>query len=210
MGIFEVTRRQCALIMGWVPSNSRSTGACVPAYSASYDMIRGSSKGAKWPSSSAVDDSSIIGTLRAKTGLNFDLPTEAQWEYACRAGTSTTYSYGNSSNGAYMWYNNNSDHDMCVVGTKLPNPWGLYDMHGNLSELTLNWFSNSITYGTDPKGPSTGSTRVARGGSWSDSASRCTSFYRELTFTSSEATYTGVPPAKQYITVGFRIVLTLQ
>lgn len=68
-----------------------------------------------------------MGMLRARTGIDFDLPTEAQWEYACRAGTTTTYSYGSERNGDYMWSLGNSEDMTHDVGTKLPNPWGLYD-----------------------------------------------------------------------------------
>jgi formylglycine-generating enzyme required for sulfatase activity len=118
-----------------------------------------------------------MGKLRARTGLDFDLPTEAQWEYACRAGTTTTYSYGNSADGNYMWYDSNSNSKTHVVGTKQPNLWGLYDMHGNVSEWCLDWYG-TLSYGTDPKGSSSGSNRVKRGGSWYYYAGSCASFIR--------------------------------
>ena len=161
-------------------------------------MIRGSSAGAGWPSSSAVDASSFLGKLRARTGLDFDLPTEAQWEYACRAGTTTTYSYGDSANGSYMWYSSNSSSKSHEVGTKSPNPWGLYDMHGNVWERCLDWYASSLTGGTDPKGSSSGSDRVKRGGSWYDGASLCASSFREYSYPSFEGS-----------NVGFRLVRTL-
>ena len=129
-------------------------------------MIRGSSAGAWWPGSSSVDANSFIGKLQARTGLDFDLPTEAQWEYACRAGTATTYSYGNSANGDYMWYGNNAGR-LHPAGEKRSNPWGLYDIHGNVWEWCSDWFG-TLEYGMDPKGASSGSERIARGGCYTD------------------------------------------
>ena len=161
-------------------------------------MIRGSSAGAGWPSSSAVDASSFLGKLRVRTGLDFDLPTEAQWEYACRAGTTTTYSYGDSAKGSYMLYSSNSSSKSHEVGTKSPNPWGLYDMHGNVAEWCLDWYASSLTGGTDPKGSSSGSSRVNRGGGWGYGASYCASSIRNYLIPSSE-----------YNVIGFRLVRTL-
>ena len=176
-GLFEVTQQQWELVTGSNPCSSTSCGKgnSYPVHSVSYNMIRGSSAGAGWPASSGVDSSSFLGKLRARTGLDFDLPTEAQWEYACRAGTTTTYSYGDSANGSYMWYSSNSSSKSHEVGTRSPNPWGLYDMHGNVWEKCLDWYASSLTGGTDPKGSSSGSHRVERGGSWDAYASRCTS-----------------------------------
>ena len=156
IGLFEVTQKQYLLITGDNPSYF--SGDKRPVERVSYNAIRGSSNGAKWPSSNAVDSSSFLGKLRARTGLDFDLPTEAQWEYACRAGTTTTYSYGDSASGDYMWYEDNSSSKTHDVGTKQPNPWGLYDMHGNVWEWCLDWYASSLSGGTDPKGSSSGST----------------------------------------------------
>ena len=200
-GLFEVTQRQYELVTGSNPCSSTEYGKgnTYPVHYVSYNMIRGSSNGAKWPSSSAVDSSSFMGKLRARTGLDFDLPTEAQWEYACRAGTTTTYSYGNSANGNYMWYTSNSSSKTHPVGTKTANPWGLYDMHGNVSEWCLDW-SGTLTYGTDPKGSSSGASRVVRGGScWSDVTAGCTSSRRYSNYPSDGSSYS----------CGFRLVRTL-
>lgn len=193
-GLFEVTQKQYTLVTGANPSSF--SGDTLPVEKVSYNMIRGSSNGAKWPSSSAVDSSSFMGKLRSRTGLDFDLPTEAQWEYACRAGTTTTYSYGNSENGNYMWYTSNSSSKTHPVGSKSANPWGLYDMHGNVWEWCLDWYG-TLAYGTDPKGSSSGSYRVFRGGSWDSYADYCTSSYRNYYY-----------PSYEYYT-GFRLVRTL-
>ena len=151
-----------------------------------------------WPSSSAVDSSSFLGKLRARTGLDFDLPTEAQWEYACRAGTTTTYSYGDSADGNYMWYTDSSSSQTHEVGTKQPNPWGLYDMHGNVQEWCLDWRAGSLGGGIDPKGSSSRSNRVRRGGSWRRDASSCTS-----------ASWGSNTPSLEYYDPGFRLALAV-
>ena len=174
-GIFEMTQKQYWLVMGTNPSGF--SGDTLPVEKVSYNAIRGTSDGARWPSSSDVDSTSFMGKLRARTGLDFDLPTEAQWEYACRAGTSTTYYWGNSMDGNYAWYANNSSRKTHPVGTKTPNAWGLYDMSGNVWEWCLDWYGN-LAYGTDPKGYSSGSYRVPRGGSWYDSTGYLISSYR--------------------------------
>ena len=166
----------------------------------SYNAIRGSSDGAQWPASNAVDSDSFLGKLRARTELDFDLPTEAQWEYACRAGTTTTYSYGNSADGNYMWYRDNSSSQTHEVGTKQPNPWGLYDMHGNVKEWCIDWYASSLGGGTDPKGSSSGSKRVFRGGTEGSIASYCTSSFR----LSGDG-----DPSNEINTAGFRLVRTL-
>jgi len=100
----------------------------------------------------------------------YRLPTEAEWEYACRAGTTTKYCFGNETDKLkdYAWYNENSDKMTQPVKQKKPNSWGLYDMHGNVWEWCEDWFGEySSKHVTDPKGPDVGSDRVVRGGSWS-------------------------------------------
>ena len=186
MGVFEVTQIQWELVMGAWPDDivtfsSFGCGDVYPAYSVSYDDIRGASLGAQWPASAAVDASSFLGRLRAKTGLEFDLPTEAQWEYACRAGTTTSYYWGDAMDDAYAWYYDNSVSNsgtkLHLVGTKLPNVWGLYDMSGNLEEWCRDWYG-TLAYGTEANGSASGSYRVVRGGSLGNDSDCCTSSYR--------------------------------
>ena len=196
-GLFEVTQRQYELVVGDRPSyfNNASYYATRPVERVSYNMIRGSSAGAGWPGSSAVDADSFIGKLRAKTGsVEFDLPTEAQWEYACRAGTTSIYNNGSSSEtdlnllGRYADNGGSSGDGMqnCApsegsakVGSYQPNAWGLYDMHGNVWERCLDWHNNSLSYGLDPKGGSSGTHHVTRGGSWYHPAQSCRSATRQ-------------------------------
>ena len=121
-------------------------------------------------------------------GWRFDLPTEAQWEYACRAGTTSALNDGSnlaSKTGAdpgldpLAWYESNSEQAAHPVAGKKPNAWGLYDMHGNLWEWCRDWFEFKLKGGNDPAGPTEGSSRVIRGGSWYiGSPSFCRSAYR--------------------------------
>ena len=178
VGVFEVTEAQwCCVVGGQDFTNT------LPK-TAEYINIRGSEEGRKWPSSAKVDTDSFLGKLRIMTGLpNLDLPTEAQWEYACRAGTTTAYNVGGAVSdyiltNAVGWCSENSGDVRHVVGEKVPNAWGLYDMHGNLSELCLDIFSRDYSEqlkGRDPKGAplptggSTGYIRVRRGGDFHSS-----------------------------------------
>ena len=201
MGVFEVTQKQWELVMGpWPDSSSSSSygrGDAYPAYFVSYNDIRGSSSGAQWPASAAVGASSFLDRLRAKTGLDFDLPTEAQWEYACRAGTTTTYYWGDAMDGAYAWYwMYNSSSKTYPVGTKLPNAWGLYDMSGNVWEWCRDWYG-TLAYGADPVGSASGSDRVLRGGGWGCDSDTYASSYRG-----------GFDPSCRHY-FGFRLVMAL-
>jgi formylglycine-generating enzyme required for sulfatase activity len=129
----------------------------------------------------------------------FRLPTEAEWEYACRAGTTTRWSFGDDEAALeqHAWHDKNSDGKTHPVGMKRGNPWGLKDMHGGIMEWCSDW---SGDYGegqtVDPEGPAKGSLRVIRGGSWLDSARFCRSAYR-----------LGLAPGSRRGNLGFRLVL---
>jgi formylglycine-generating enzyme required for sulfatase activity len=202
MGLFEVTQKQWELVMGSNPTEAYGKGDAYPVHYVTYNMIRGSSEGAEWPATNSVDSTSFLGKLRDRTKLDFDLPTDAQWEYTCRAGSTTTYWYGNvdSRNENYMWYYNNSPDSSREVGTKPANGWGFYDMHGNVWEYCLDWYGD-LTYGENPVGSSSGSDRVVRGGSWANSVFNCTSSYR----------YYIAPSGTSYFSsyIGFRLSRTI-
>ena len=188
MGVFEVTQKQYDLVTSSNPAYCNGSlnggfyyGDTRPVEQVSWHMIRGDSSTHNWPSVTTVDANSFMGMIRAKTGLSLDLPTEAQWEYACRAGTTSDYNNGGDTEadlallGHYYMGRNVSS----VVGVYLPNAWGLYDMHGNVWEWCLDIYG-SLSSGTDPKGPTSGYNRVFRGGGWSSDADLCTSSFRNF------------------------------
>ncbi|MCQ2396415.1 MAG: formylglycine-generating enzyme family protein [Lentisphaeria bacterium] len=205
IGVFELTQRQWELVMGEGnrPSfcSQNETYATRPVECVSYVMIRGtgSSTGAGWPNyGHKFDSKSFMGTLKQKTGLIFDLPTEAQWEYACRGGKSTGLNSGedpvSEGEDASMdvvgryWNNGGSRYSQtcdassgtAVVGSYLPNDFGLYDMHGNAWEWCLDWYSENLGTAAviDPVGEKSGKYRVLRGGSWLVGTQDCRSATR--------------------------------
>jgi formylglycine-generating enzyme required for sulfatase activity len=126
---------------------------------------------------------------RLPDGYEYRLPTEAEWEYACRAGTSTAFNHGmdptNHGEEArtyfenVAWYKYNSGYKTHVVGERQPNAWGFCDMHGNIREWCWDWFGDiAEESATDPRGPESGEMKVTRGGCYGDYARHCRSAYR--------------------------------
>ncbi|HAR66239.1 MAG TPA: hypothetical protein DCR55_08520 [Lentisphaeria bacterium] len=197
MGVYEVTQRQWERVMGSTPA--KHAGEMRPVDSVDWNLIRGGT----WPSGHPAVVS-FMGVLRAKAripnssaSLPFDLPTEAQWEYACRAGTSKDFhlprpqgtdcsAKANDADPALEplgWYVANcmdpENRGHRVVGRKIGNAWGLYDMHGNVYEWCLDWYGNYETKAVDPVGSTIQMYRVFRGGSWFDQARDCVASSRK-------------------------------
>ena len=189
IGVFEVTQGQWVRVMNSSPSaNVNSTGhtdkLLRPVEQVAYSSIRGGT----WPQlDDAVPTNSFVGALRTRTGLRFDLPTEAQWEHACRAGTQTALHNGLDltttsalcpnrypiawdafSSGATLGVNDPNTRRHHRVGEKQPNAWGLYDMLGNVNEIVRDWYTANLGTApvTEPAGPSTGTNRTRKGGAY--------------------------------------------
>ncbi|WP_461255975.1 formylglycine-generating enzyme family protein [Treponema sp. R80B11-R83G3] len=204
MGKYEVTQEQWTAVMGSNPSYFPSSPASgevqskrpveqVSWYSAlvfcnKLSMMEGLSPAYRISGST---DPSAWGTVPTSSNSTWDavqivsgstgyrLPTEAQWEYACRAGTTTAYNTGAAISDNTGWYSSNSGNRTHQVGLKTANAWGLYDMHGNVWEWCWDWYgSYSSSAQTDPVGASSGSDRVVRGGSWGNSAEYVRSGHR--------------------------------
>jgi formylglycine-generating enzyme required for sulfatase activity/mono/diheme cytochrome c family protein len=160
--------------------------------------------------------------LSAKTGHFYRLPTEAEWEYACRAGTTTAYSWGNDPAAItnYAWFEKNSDFKYQKIGRKLPNPWGLYDMHGNVAEWCLDQYEPNYEkfVGAIAEDPWVKATKayphVVRGGSWNDSPEKLRSAARLASDKSWKQQDPQLPKSYWYHTdaqfLGFRIVRPLK
>lgn len=131
-------------------------------------------------------------------GGEFRLPTEAEWEYACRAGTLGKYNVDGEPLDSLGWYRSNSGNETHEVGQKTPNAWGLYDMHGNVWEWCADWEGEYQEWSvTDPLGVDSGSNRIRRGGSLGSGANRCRSACRD-----------SCAPTKSELFCGFRLLLT--
>lgn len=144
------------------------------------------------------------GTL--PEGYRYSLPSEAQWEYACRAGTTTVFSYGDTLTSEQANFYGPKPYGVKEEGVYRekttpvksfePNAWGIYDMHGNLYEWCLDWYGETLSGGDDPAGVGEGEGRVIRGGTWNRTATSCRSAYR----------YSAGPESRSY-NIGFRVVL---
>jgi formylglycine-generating enzyme required for sulfatase activity len=191
--VYEVTQAQYEKVMGKNPSYFQGAvvgneNADLPVEMVSWD--------------DAVEFCKKLSELpdEKKAGRVYRLPTEAEWEYACRAGSKTAYSFDDEEGllPEYGWFNRNSSRRTHTVGLLEPNAWGLYDMHGNVWE----WCSDrhgEYPKGavSDPTGPKEGSYRVYRGGSWDDEAALCRSAYRRRN-----------DPSDRIINLGFRVALS--
>ena len=173
----EVTQAQWRAVMGNNPSGFQ--GDDLPVEAVSWNDICGNE----------ARTGGFLGKLNQLqfTGGRFDLPTEAQWEYAARAGN-TGDDDGNL--GAKAWFGDNSDSKTHPVGQKQANAWGLHDMQGNVWEWCADWNADySTSAATDPTGPASGSYRVFRGGSWSGSANYCRVASRSYNISPSSTSY---------------------
>ena len=183
LGLHEVTQGQWEAVMGNNPSYFK-VDANRPVETVSWEEVQ-----------------KFIDKLNAREGgILYRLPTEAEWEYAARAGSTTTYSFGDDSGqlGKYAWFAANALHTTHPVGKLQPNAWGLYDMHGNVWEWVQDWHGTYTTEPvTDPQGPASGLLRVSRGGGWQFTAWYCQSAYRYR-----------LAPGNRMAFLGFRLLRT--
>ena len=178
MGQYQITQAQWERVMGNNPSNFTNAGPNAPVEMVSWDDCQ-----------EFLDKLNQMPEVRGQQ-LQARLPTEAEWEYACRAGTTTRYNIGDGDADLDRagWYNGNSGRTTHPVGEKQTNTWGLYDMHGNVWEWCHDWYGDYDSAAvTDPSGPASGSYRVMRGSSWSNYAKGCRAAYRNNLY---DPTYT--------------------
>jgi len=199
LGVYEVTQAEYEKVMGENPSDFAKGGRCADRVSGK-DTSRNPVEMVSW-----YDAVEFCKRLSAKEGETYRLPTEAEWEYACRAGTTTLYSFGDdkASLGEYAWYDAGipySHQKTHPVGEKKPNAWGLHDMHGNVMEWCQDWFAKdyyAVSPTDDPPGPATGRFRVGRGGSFR-------SYYFDCESSDGCCTYL---PTVRFIDLSFRVAL---
>ena len=185
IAVYELTQYQWKLF-NLTKTFYFSGSDALPAESFSWINIRGNrTAGYNWPDNGHnVSADSILGKMRKMTGVEFDLPTEAQWEYACRAGSSAAYANDQTEIGNLGWYN--FTNRTVEVGLKESNEWGLYDMHGNVHEMCLDWYEAELTGPVrDPKGPTVDASTahsensfVIRGGAYNSYPKDCRSARR--------------------------------
>jgi formylglycine-generating enzyme required for sulfatase activity len=188
LGKYEVTQGQWQAVMRNNPSSFTNAGVNAPVEQVSWnDAMEFCAK--------LTVRELRVGRLPA--GYEFSLPTEAQWEYACRAGACGAYG-GNGNLGSMGWYGDNSGSTTHPVGQKQANEWGLYDMHGNVWEWCYDRYDSSYPGGsvTDPTGSISGANRVCRGGGCDNDASDCRS-----------AVHSGDAPSSRESLLGFRLAL---
>jgi formylglycine-generating enzyme required for sulfatase activity len=185
LGATDVTQGQYESLMGTNPSDFKSAGLDAPVEEVSWDD-------AMTFCQQLTERERTSGRL--PEGYAFTLPTEAQWEYACRAGTTGAYA---GDPDAMSWYDRNSGGTTHPVGAKQPNAWGLYDMTGNVYQWCADWYANRYSGGvvTDPTGPEVGSVRILRGGGWYYDRTYCRSAYRDY------------DPGYRANFIGFRVAL---
>lgn len=182
LGVYPVTQAQWRQVMDTNPSHFK--GDDLPVESVSWEECQ-----------------DFCRRLSAKEGAEYRLPTEAEWEYACRAGTITAFCCGDREEllGEYCWYRKNSGQQTHPVGQKQANAWGLYDMHGLVWEWCADWDDWTGRYMIDavnPTGPKLGSARVNRGGAWRFDAYRCRASSRH-----------GYRPASRLDALGLRLAM---
>jgi formylglycine-generating enzyme required for sulfatase activity len=192
LGVYEVTQAQYEKMMGTNPSYFQ--GSKIVGSSSNYPVEQVS-----WED--AVEFCKKLSELpeEKKAGRVYRLPTEAEWEYACRSGSKSAYSFGESSKslGDYAWFDGNSNGQTHPAGENKANAWSLYDMHGNVWEWCSDWYGDYPNGAvSDPVGPPGGSLRVFRGSGWFIEAARCRSALRY-----------GSAPDNRFNFIGFRVAL---
>lgn len=221
MGAFEITHDQFGIFYKDESVTQGSKTDAITRPTAQYiDLSWNMGKEDGFPVNSLSQDAALMFCrwLYQKTGVFYRLPTEAEWEYACRAGTNTLYPFGNDAKplGDYAWYQKNSNNKYQQVGLKKPNPWGFYDMLGNVCEWTLDQYDENYfkTIGKQPVDPviPPGSRypRSLRGGSYLDPATQLVNGYRFESESSWNKRDPQMPKSRWWLTdapfVGFRIV----
>ena len=222
MGVYEVTHEQFGFFFR---NDSLSQGSKVDAVTRPtpqyIDLSWNMGKEGGFPMNSMSVDAALMFCrwLYEQTGIFYRLPTEAEWEYACRAGSQTPFFFGDDASklNDYAWYASNSNKKYQKVGQKKPNPWGLYDMLGNLSEWTMDQYSDkyfdSIKANNPMIPPLSRYPRSIRGGSYMDQADALRSASRNHSEASWNKRDPQVPKSRWWLTdgmfVGFRIVRPL-